>query len=491
VAAEREVRVPDIGDFEDVDVIEVLVAPGDRVRVEQSLITLESEKATMEIPSPFAGVVKELHVAVGDKVSEGSLILTLEVEEAAAELGEPAGEAARAAREVAKATGEAAEATREPAQAAREVERPAREVEAPARAARPPAARPRAAIAPAAPPAEAPAAAVEPAPPAEAPAAAVEPAPPAEGPAAAAIAGVRRAHASPSVRRLARELGVDLSLVRGSGPKQRIVKDDVQAFVRETLAGRGAPAPPAGFGLPPAPRIDFSKWGEVEVRPLHKVRRVAARNLHRSWITVPHVTQFDEADITDLEAFRRSKAEEAKRRGAKLTLLSFLIKAAAVVLESFPEFNSSLEPSGEAIVVKKYFHIGFAVDTDNGLVVPVIRDVDRKGLFELAVELAALSQKARDRKLSPEELAGGTFTISSLGGIGGTGFTPIVNAPEVAILGVSRAETKPVYRGGSFVPRLVLPISLSYDHRVIDGADAVRFTTRLKTVLGDIRNLIL
>jgi pyruvate dehydrogenase E2 component (dihydrolipoamide acetyltransferase) len=441
---EREVRVPDIGDFEDVDVIEVLVAPGDRVRVEQSLITLESEKATMEIPSPCAGVVKALHVAVGDKVSEGSRIATLEVDEAARE--------AAAAAEV-KPPGPP------PGQAR------------PERTAPPPAAR-------------------EPAPP--------EPkrgAPPAAAPAAAPAGPLpagRRAHASPSVRRLARELGVDLALVRGSGRKARIQKQDVQLFVRDALARGFVPAPAGpGFAIPPGPRIDFAKWGEVVVRPLNKVRRVSARNLHRSWVSVPHVTQFDQADITDLEAFRRSKAEEAKAQGAKLTLLTFLLKAAAVVLADFPTFNSSLEPSGEAIVVKKYFHLGFAVDTDNGLVVPVIRDVDRKGLFDLALELATLSQKARDRKLSPEEMAGGTFTISSLGGIGGTAFTPIVNHPEVAILGVSRAETRPVWRDGSFAPRLILPLSLSYDHRVIDGADAVRFTSRLATVLSDIRNLIL
>jgi pyruvate dehydrogenase E2 component (dihydrolipoamide acetyltransferase) len=296
------------------------------------------------------------------------------------------------------------------------------------------------------------------------------------------------------VRRLARELGVDLARVRGSGRKARIVKEDVQGFVRQALA---AGAPPAAatpaFALPPAPPVDFSKWGEIEVRPLSKVRRVSARNLHRSWLTVAHVTQFDEADITDLEAFRRSKADEARARGAKLTLLAFLMKGCAVVLEDFPGFNCSLEPGGEAIVVKKYFHLGFAVDTENGLVVPVIRDVDRKGLLELAVELAALSQKARDRKLTPGDMSGGTFTISSLGGIGGTAFTPIVNHPEVAILGVSRAEKKPVWdeRRGDFVARLLLPLSLSYDHRVIDGADAVRFTTRLRSVLADIRNLAL
>jgi pyruvate dehydrogenase E2 component (dihydrolipoamide acetyltransferase) len=447
MASVRQVQVPDIGDFQDVDVIEVLVAPGDRVRVEQSLVTLESEKATMEIPSPFAGVVKELRVAVGDKVSEGSVLLVLEVEAAAAAAPRDA-TAGEAAARAAAADREAAGSGAAPA--------------------------PRAAA-----PAAAPAARAEAEAPPE-PAAAPAPAP-----------SARRAHASPSVRRLARELGVDLALVRGTGPKSRILKQDVQLFVREALA-HGAPQPAAAaFAIPPAPRIDFATWGEIEVRQLGKVRRVSARNLHRSWVTVPHVTQFDAADITDLEAFRRSKAEEAKQHGTKLTLLAFLLKAAAVVLEQFPTFNASLEPGGEAIVVKKYYHLGFAVDTDNGLVVPVIRDVDRKGLFELADELATLSQKARDRKLSPEEMAGGTFTISSLGGIGGTAFTPIVNHPEVAILGVSRAEMQPVWRDGSFVPRLVLPLSLSYDHRVIDGADAVRFTTRLKTVLSDIRNLIL
>jgi len=443
VATQIQVRVPDIGDFADVEVIELLVAPGDRVVVEQSLVTLESEKATMEIPSPYAGVVEALLVAVGDKVSEGTPLATIAVEQAGAAAAAPAEERAAAA----------------------------------------PAPHPHGAAARAPVPSRLPAAAE----PALAPAAG----PPAA--AAPAFPGTRRAHASPSVRRLARELGVDLSLVRGSGRKSRILKEDVQGFVRSALAHGGPPAPPAGLVLPPAPRIDFSKWGEVEVRPLNKVRRVSARNLHRAWISIPHVTQFDEADLTDLEAFRRSKADEAKSRGTKLTLLAFLIKAATVVLEQMPHFNSSLEPSGEAIVVKKYFHVGFAVDTENGLVVPVIRDVDRKGLFDIASELAALSQKARDRKLGPEEMAGGTFTISSLGGIGGTGFTPIVNAPEVAILGVSKAQMRQVWREDEkeFVPRLMLPFSLAYDHRVIDGADAVRFTTRLKTVLGDIRNLIL
>jgi pyruvate dehydrogenase E2 component (dihydrolipoamide acetyltransferase) len=445
MASERLVHVPDIGDFEDVDVIEVLVAAGERVDAEQSLVTLESEKATMEIPSPAAGVVKALHVAVGDKVSEGSLIVTLEVEGAASEVAKAA-EAKAPPREAAAAPAPAA-----PAAIASEQGRAAAPQPQPEPARRAP-----------------------------------------EAVASAPLAGTSRAHASPSVRRLAREFGVDLSLVRGSGPKSRILKDDVQAFVRDALA-RGAPQPAqaAGLSLPPAPEIDFSKWGEVEVQPLGKLRRVAARNLHRSWLSVPHVTQFDAADITELEAFRLAQADEAKARGTKLTLLAFLLKASAVVLEQFPGFNSSLELGGEAIVVKKYFHLGFAVDTDNGLVVPVIRDVDRKGLFDLAQELATLSQKARDRKLSLEEMSGGTFTISSLGGIGGTAFTPIVNHPEVAILGVSRAEMRPSWRDDAFVPRLMLPLSLSYDHRVIDGADAVRFTTRMKVVLSDIRNLIL
>src|SRR5262245_37703560 len=406
----------------------------------------------MEIPSPEAGVVRELHVAVGDKVSQGSRIATLEVEEAARE--------------------EAATPARPAAGAPRPAATPAPARPAPAPAAPQPAPSPAHDDAPRARPAPPPA-----------------PAPP---PPAPAGSGLLRAHASPSVRRLARELGVNLARVRGSGRKARILTEDLRAFVRQALAA-GAPPPAAApaFALPPAPQVDFSKWGEIEVRPLSKVRRVSARNLHRAWLTVAHVTQFDEADITDLEAFRRSKADAAKARGAKLTLLAFLMKAVAVVLEDFSGFNSSLEPGGEAIVVKKYFHLGFAVDTENGLVVPVIRDVERKGLLDLAVELAALSQKARDRKLTPEDMSGGTFTISSLGGIGGTAFTPIVNHPEVAILGVSRAEMKQVWDGRGFVGRLMLPLSLSYDHRVIDGADAVRFTTRLRAVLADIRNLAL
>lgn len=436
MAAERQVPVPDIGEFENVDVIEVLVAPGDRVVAEQSLITLESEKATMEIPSPCAGVVKTLHVAVGDKVSAGSPILTLEVSD-------------------------------EDAEAAREQAAPSRPSTEP-RAAGP--AEPELAVAEAGP-----AQMLSDAPPLPR-----RPAP-----------GVIKAHASPSVRRLAREFGVDLARVSGSGRKGRILREDVELYVKRALASGTQPPPPVGFAVPEMPEIDFSRWGEIEFQPLNKLRRVSARNVHRAWLTAPQVTQFDEADITELEEFRREKQPEAKQRGVKLTPLAFLMKAAAVVLEDFPHFNASLDRSGEALVIKKYFHIGVAVDTEMGLVVPVVRDVDKKGLFELAGELAEISQKARSRRLGPEDLAGGTFSISSLGGIGGTAFTPIVNAPEVAILGVARSQTRPVWIEGEFRPRLMLPLCLSYDHRVIDGADGVRFTTRLKSILSDIRNLLL
>jgi len=410
VASERQVHVPDIGDFHDVEVIEVLVAVGDRVKLDQGLITLESDKATMEIPSPSAGVVRALAVGLGDKLNEGSLIATLEVEE------------------------NGVEAASAP---------PAREEPSAAEGALEPAA-PRSAL----------------------------------------------AHASPSVRRLARELGVDLSRVSGSGRKHRVRTEDVQAFVKSALAA-GASAAPLGLQVAPPPDIDFAKFGAIEVLELPRMRRLAGRNLHRSWVTIPHVTQFDEADVSDLEAFRQSKSPEANPTGVKLTLLAFLLKAAAVTLKEFPRFNSSLDRSGEALILKKYFHIGVAVDTEHGLVVPVIREVDRKGLLALAGELAEVSRRARARKLRPEDLAGGCFSISSLGGIGGTAFTPIVNAPEVAILGVSRAQLRPVWTDGAFQPRLMLPLSLSYDHRVIDGAEAARFTTRLRAVLSDIRNLIL
>jgi pyruvate dehydrogenase E2 component (dihydrolipoamide acetyltransferase) len=460
VAVEREVKVPDIGDFENVDVIEVLVAPGDRVAVETSLVALESDKATMEIPSPVAGVVKEMLVRVGDKVSEGSALARIEVEEA-----------------------EASE-------------------EAPS---------PPAAAAPQAPPARAAAAPPAGAPPRAAPA----PAPAPRGPGAREAAEPRspgalrpsydfapedlepaprapRAHASPSVRRLARELGVDLARVPPSGPKGRILKEDLQAFVKSVLAeGTPAGVPIAGVAVARAPEIDFAKFGATELQPLNRIRKLSSANLHRSWVTVPHVTQFDAADVTELESFRKEKRAEAEAAGFKLTFLPFVVKAVCRALQEHPQFNASLDRTGENLILKRYLHVGVAVDTEHGLVVPVIRDADRHGIFELARIVQDLSERARSRKLSPADMQGGSFSISSLGGIGGTAFTPIVNHPEVAILGVSRMEWRPVWRDGAFVPRLVLPLSLSYDHRVIDGADAARFSARVAELLADLRLLVL
>ncbi|HTY17816.1 MAG TPA: dihydrolipoyllysine-residue acetyltransferase [Myxococcota bacterium] len=428
---EREVRLPDIGDFENVDVIELLVKPGDRVEAEQSLLVLESDKATMEIPAPFAGVVKALKVGVGDKVSEGALLAIVEAEEASDAPTAVARPELRSEKEEKK---EQKEEERE-----------------------------------------------------EGP----EPAPADLAPYSATGTPVS-AHAGPSVRRLAREFGVDLGLVPGSGPKGRILPEDVQGYVKAVVAQRGAAAVPiAGVSVAAPVDIDFAKWGPTELAPLNRVRRVASANLHRSWVTVPHVTQHDDADVTELEAFREANKQEAAARGAKLTFLPFLVKACARALQEFPHFNASLDRTGENLILKRYYHIGVAVDTEHGLVVPVVRDADRKGLFELAAELQDLSGRARDRKLRPEHLQGGTFSISSLGGIGGTSFTPIVNHPEVAILGVSRMAWKPVWRDGAFVPRLSLPLSLSYDHRVIDGADAARFTTRLAALLGDLRRILL
>jgi pyruvate dehydrogenase E2 component (dihydrolipoamide acetyltransferase) len=436
--AERlEVHLPDIGDFHDVDVVELLVSVGQRVEKEQSLLVLESDKATMEIPSPAAGVVEELRVRVGDQVNEGDLIAVLRSEGPA-----PAPE---------------------------------------------PAARARAASAPPAPSVAAPAAAQRPGSgEAEADAEAGEPS------GAPAEPRVPLAHASPSVRRLARELGVDLARVPGTARKGRITREDVQKYVKASLSQGGAAGVPlAGVAVAAPLDIDFSKWGETELQPLNRVRRISSANLHRSWVTVPHVTQFDEADITELDAFRVAQKPEAERRGVKLTFLPFVVKAVTAALREFPHFNASLDRTGESLIVKKYLHIGVAVDTENGLVVPVIRDADKKGLFELAAELEDLSTRARSRRLRPGDLQGGSFSISSLGGIGGSFFTPIVNHPEVAILGVSRMSWKPVWRDGAFVPRLILPLSLSYDHRVIDGADAVRFTRRLTELVGDLRLLLL
>lgn len=424
-----DVLVPDIGDFDQVDVIDVLVSEGDSVAPEDPLITLESDKATMDIPAPVAGVVERLGVKLGDKVSEGDLVLVLR--------GSGAG--AGGAVQPAPPQGSASAAP----------------VAAPPRAPQP-----------------------------------VDELPATPTPAASPATG--KAHASPSVRRFARELGVDIALVRGTGPKNRIQKSDVQAYVKEIMHGtRGQSG--GGFALPAPPDIDFSKFGDTETVELTKIRRLTGQNLHRSWISVPHVFQLDEADITELEAFRRSKREEAEKRGAKLTMLAFLVKAAVVALRKFPDFNASLSPDGESLIRKQYFHIGIAVNTDNGLLVPVIRDVDKKGLYELALEIRELSDKARNRKISPAEMQGACFTISSLGGIGGTAFTPIINMPEVAILGVSPARMQPVWNDEdeTFEPRLMLPFTLSYDHRVIDGVAGAQFTRFLTTVLGDIRHILL
>jgi pyruvate dehydrogenase E2 component (dihydrolipoamide acetyltransferase) len=439
VGVEKKVLLPDIGDFEDVDVIEVLVSVGDRVEVDDSLIVLESDKATMEIPSPFAGVVREIHVAQGDKVSQGTLIATLEVEET--EAGETVAPPETEPAGVPSPPSETAPVEPESVRSSPE--------------------------------------------PASSPAETLHPL------AAGAESG-GKAHASPSVRRLARELGVDLRLVAATGRKGRVLKEDVQGYVKGMLAkGTSAGVPIAGVSVAAPREIDFSKYGPTELQPLNRVRRLSAANLHRSWVTVPHVTQFDEADITDLDAFRSTQKPEAERRGIKLTFLPFVVKACAAALLEFPHFNASLDHTGENLILKRYVHIGVAVDTENGLVVPVLRDADRKGLFQLAEELQVLGEKARKRKLRPDHLEGGSFSISSLGGIGGTFFTPIVNHPEVAVLGVSRMEWKPIRRGDEFVPRLIQPLSLSYDHRVIDGADAVRFTRRLAGYLSDLRLLLL
>ena len=471
MATVKEVLLPDIGDFKNVDVIEVLVAPGDKVDIEDSLITLESDKATMEVPAPEAGVVRELKVRVGDKISKDSPILTMEVTE-----GEGGGEAVEASPPLKMLSESAAMLQEEPSQ-------------------------------PSPPPAPQPTGQAKPEP--EPPRQEAQVPQPERPPPAGVLATVEepaysKAHASPSVRRFARELGVDLGKVQGTGPKGRILKENVQSYVRIQLARPKAPEPGAvpagrpfglgglgGLGLPEWPEIDFTAFGSVETRPLTKIRKLAGANLHRNWLYIPHVTQFDEADITELEAFRQDEAKEAEKRGVKLTLLTFLMKAAVAALREFPEFNASLDSSGENLILKKYFHIGVAVDTPQGLVVPVIRDVDRKGLFDLARELRELSSRARERKLTPGDMQGGCFTISSLGGLGGTAFTPILNAPEVAILGVSRAQTRPAYLNGELQPRLILPLSLSYDHRVIDGAAAVRFTSYLATMLSDTRRLLL
>jgi pyruvate dehydrogenase E2 component (dihydrolipoamide acetyltransferase) len=440
-----EVKVPDIGDFKDVEVIELLVKPGDTIKVDQSLVTVESDKASMEIPSSHAGVVKDIKIKIGDKINEGSVVLTVEAAEGAAAAPEAAPAAAPAAP-------------------------------APAAAAPAPAATPAPTAAPA---------------PAAAPAAAA--------PAAGATGG--KAHASPSIRKFGRELGVDLSRVPGTGPKGRITQQDVQNFVKGVMAGTAAPgAAPAlgaagigGISLLPWPSLDFSKFGPTELVPLSRIKKISGPNLHRNWVMIPHVTQFDEADVTDLEAFRvESNAAYAKAKQAtKLTMLAFVIKASVAALKKYPQFNASIDETGANLIVKQYFNIGFAADTPNGLVVPVVKDADKKSISQIAAEMGELSAQARDGKLSPAAMQGATFTISSLGGVGGTAFTPIINAPEVAILGLSKSSMKPVWDGSAFQPRLMLPLSLSYDHRVIDGAGAARFTAYLAEVLADLRKTLL
>jgi pyruvate dehydrogenase E2 component (dihydrolipoamide acetyltransferase) len=426
----EQITVPDIGDFSDVEIIEVHVQPGDKVNAEDPLITLESDKATMDVPSPEAGTVTEVSVSTGDRVSEGSPIVMLEPGDGA---------------------------LTQPPPLIDQQEPPTEAAPAPDAAARAPAA------------------------------AAAEPTglPPEAPPDGAAV------HAGPSVRRLARELEIDLGTVNGTGPKGRITKEDLLAAVRGP-AGAPATAPAAqGAGIPEIPAQDFSKFGPIETVPLPRIKKLSGPHLHRSWLNVPHVTHSDEADITDLDVYRRELDAVAKTEGYRVTLLAFLMRAAVSALREFPEVNSSLAPSKDELILKHYYHLGIAVDTPGGLVVPVIRDVDRKGVTALSTELGEVSQRARDGKLAPTDLQGASFTISSLGGIGGTSFTPIVNAPEVAILGVVRAKTAPVWDGEQFMPRLMLPLSLSYDHRVIDGALAARFTRRLCHLLEDVRRLVL
>lgn len=470
-----DLAVPDIGDFEAVEVIEVAVRPGAEVKPEDTLIVLESDKASMDIPAPAGGVVREVFVKVGDSVSQGSPMLKLEEGAVGAAGPRPPEDGTSA---------EAGPPTDAPGASSPEGDGPgvaARETALPA---------PVAPAAPAAPPAATDKTAAEDAAPLTSPAPRPAPTPP-RGAQLTGASASSRAHASPAVRKFARELGVDLGIVRGSGKKGRILKEDVKAFTKAILSGNHVFNRGGGFAPPETPPVDFSKFGPVETRPLTRLKRLGGQNLHRTWISAPQVTQHDEADITELEALRKSKQADAQGRGGKLTLLSFLIKAAVAALKRHPEFNASLSADGESLTLKRYFHIGVAVNTEQGLMVPVVKDADQKDLFELARELTELAQKARDRKLRPAEMQGGCFTLSSLGHVGGTGFTPIINAPEVAILGVSRAAIKPAHRDGKFEPRLILPYSLSYDHRVIDGVAAAEFTRSLRELLTDLRDISL
>ncbi len=415
MAEMKQVLVPDIGDYKGVSVIEVMVKVGDIINEEDTLLTLETDKAAMDVPSPYAGVVKELHVEIGDKVSQGSLILVMECSDSVS--------------------------TPQPVAA---VATPVAPVAAQA---------------------------------------------PVVAQAVQVVSAGGQAHASPAIRRFARELGVDIAQVQGSGEKGRVTKDDVQNFVKTALAQPRGTTGGNGLQVLDMPVFDFAKYGAIETTPLSRIQKISGANLHRNWVTIPHVTQFDEADITDMEAFRKQLGAEYAKQNIKITPLAFMLKAVVAALQKFPKFNASLD--GENLVLKQYFHIGVAVDTPDGLMVPVLRDVDKKGIVQLATELAEISARAREKKITAADMQGGCFTISSLGGIGGTAFTPIINAPEVAILGVSRSCMKPVYREGEFVPRLMLPLSVSYDHRVIDGAAAARFTAYLAQVLSDIRRLAL
>jgi pyruvate dehydrogenase E2 component (dihydrolipoamide acetyltransferase) len=440
--AATEVKVPNIGDFKDIPVIQLLVKQGDTVQKDDSLLVLESDKATLEVPAPAAGVISELKVKIGDKVSAGTLVAMLEGSNGAAP---------------AVTNGNGTAKTPAPPAVPKAVETAAPSAPAPA--------------------------VVAPAAPAPAPAVAAAPSDSAQPGATA--------HASPGVRRFARELGVPLAQVTGSGPKNRILKEDIHAFVKQTLAS-GANALGGGLadlGLPPWPKVDFAKFGPIETQPRTRIQKISAPGLARNWVMIPHVTQFDEADITELEAFRAHVNEENAKAGVKVSPLAFLMKAVVAALKKYPTLNSSLD--GENLIIKQYWNIGFAADTPQGLVVPVIKDVEKKGILEIAKETTELAARARDGKLGPNDIQGATFTISSLGGIGGTAFTPIINAPEVAILGVSRSAVKPVWNGKEFAPRTMLPLSLSYDHRVVDGALAARFTTYLGQVIADIRRVML
>jgi len=448
VAEIKQVLVPDIGDFKDVNIIEVMVKAGDKINAEDNLVTLETDKAAMDVPSPYAGVIKEMKVKVGDKVSQGSVILVMECADSSAP-------SQGVAQPPLKSADESAHSKQQPAVAAKATSALVAQTPNPS------------------------------------------PALPLSGEGAAPSPPLTRggreglAHASPAIRRFARELGVQIAQVKGSGEKGRVTKDDVQNFVKAALVQPRGTAGGNGLQVLAMPVVDFAKFGAIETRPLSRIKKISGANLHRNWVTIPHITQFDEADITEMEAFRKELNVEYAGQNIKITPLAFMLKAAVVALQKFPEFNASLDASGENLVLKQYFHIGVAVDTPDGLMVPVLRDVDKKGIVQLARELGEVSAKAREKKVTAAEMQGGCFSISSLGGIGGTAFTPIINAPELAILGVSKAIIKPMHQDDTFVARLMLPLSLSYDHRVIDGAAAARFIVFLSQVLADTRRLAL